>query len=157
MSIEIRKFEENDVEKVQEVIHRNFFEVNIRDYTIEEMEELALVYSKEKILDLGKTSHFYVSLTNEVVNGCGAISYLDESKEESILLTVFISPELQGKGIGKEIMKALEEDEIFKNTKITEVHASITACEFYKRLGYTYKNGITEMGPGRHYKLEKLK
>ncbi|WP_291648410.1 GNAT family N-acetyltransferase [Clostridium sp.] len=40
--------------------------------------------------------------------GCGAISSFWGSEDESILLTIFVTPELHGKGRGKSIMETLE-------------------------------------------------
>ncbi|MDZ5010316.1 GNAT family N-acetyltransferase, partial [Clostridium perfringens] len=77
--------------------------------------------------------------------------------EESILLTIFVLPELQGRGIGKSIIETLESDEYFLRAKRIEIPASITACEFYKKMGYNYKNGLEELDDERNYRLEKFR
>lgn len=41
-------------------------------------------------------------------------------------------------------MEALEADEIFTRARRTEVGASITAVPFYLKLGYAFKNGVTD-------------
>lgn len=38
-----------------------------------------------------------------------------------------------------------------------EIPASITACEFYKRMGYEYKDGIKKLDDEGHYRLEKFR
>ena len=60
------------------------------------------------------------------------------------MFNIFVLPEYQGKGVGRKIIEALEKDEYFLRAKRVEIPASITACEFYKKMGYDYKNGIAE-------------
>ena len=50
MSIEIRRFKEEDAESVSKTVCRNFLEVNIKDYSNEKMKNLAKIYNKNKIL-----------------------------------------------------------------------------------------------------------
>lgn len=38
-----------------------------------------------------------------------------------------------------------------------EIPASITACEFYKKMGYTYKNGIDVVDEELLFRLEKFR
>ena len=89
--------------------------------------------------------------------GCGAIAEYWGSTTESILLSIFVLPEYQGKGIGKQIIQMLEQDEYFVRAKRIEIPASITAVEFYKKMGYDYKNGIAELDDAQLYRLEKYR
>ena len=79
------------------------------------------------------------------------------SNRISILLSIFVLPEYQGKGIGKQIIQTLEQDEYFVRAKRIEIPASITAVEFYKKMGYDYKNGIAELDDEQLYRLEKYR
>lgn len=155
--LNIRRFNDNDAAIVSKIICRNFLEVNIKDYSKEEMEALSQIYDSNKVLDIASYAHMYVACIENEVVGCGAISSFWGREEESILLTIFVLPELQGKGIGKLIIEALERDEYFLRAKRIEVPASITACEFYKKMGYNYKNGAEELDDERHYRLEKFR
>ena len=38
-----------------------------------------------------------------------------------------------------------------------EIPASITACTFYQKMGYNYKNGIAEIDVEELYRLEKFR
>lgn len=77
--------------------------------------------------------------------------------EESSLFTIFVLPEYQGKGVGRKIIAVLEQYEFFLRAKRVEIPASITACEFYKKMGYTYKNGIDVVDEEQLYRLEKFR
>lgn len=152
----IRRFKQEDANIVSEIICRNFLEVNIKDYSKDEMEHLVQVYNSEKILDMNNWTHFYVACVDDNVVGCGSVASFWGKEDESILLTIFVLPELQGKGIGTKIIKTLENDEYFLRAKRIEIPSSITACDFYRKLGYNYKNGVKELDDEGHYRLEKF-
>ena len=87
--------------------------------------------------------------------GCGAIGPYWGREDESSLFTIFVLPEYQGKGIGRAIIDTLEKDEFFLRAKRIEIPASITGVPFYLKMGYNYKNGITEPDEEHLIRLEK--
>lgn len=66
-------------------------------------------------------------------------------------------PDYQGKGIGRKIVETLENDEYFLRAKRIEIPSSITGCEFYKKFGYNYKNGVNEVDDEGIIRLEKFR
>lgn len=156
-TIKARRFEEKDAVIVKKIICRNFLEVNIKDYGKDVMEQLAKIYNEEKICEIAGYAHMYVFEYKGIIVGCGAISSYWGSLTESILLTIFVLPELQGKGIGTKIIQTLEDDEIFIRANRIEIPASITAVKFYKKFGYIYKNNKNELDEEGHYRLEKYR
>jgi hypothetical protein len=54
-------------------------------------------------------------------------------------------------------METLEKDEYFLRAKRIEIPSSITGCQFYRKFGYDYKNGIAELNDERLYRLEKFR
>ena len=156
MKTEIRRLREEDADIISEIVCRNFLEINIKDYSKMEMENLAEIYNHEKILEMSRWAHSYVACVDDKIVGCGSIASYWGKEGESILLTIFVLPELHRKGIGTQIINALENDEYFLRAKRIEIPASITACDFYKKLGYSYKNGINELDGEGHYRLEKF-
>ena len=156
-NLEIRRFDNNDATTVSRIICRNFLEVNIKDYSKEEMESLAEIYNSEKVLVVADYAHMYVVCIDKKIVGCGSISSFWGKQDESILLTISVLPELQGKGVGRTIIETLEGDEYFLRAKRIEIPASITACEFYKKMGYDYKDGKVKLDDEGHYRLEKFR
>ena len=155
--VHARRFRKEDAEEVRKIIVRNFLEVNSKDYGIKAMQKLADDYNTDKILQIAGFAHMYVfELENRIV-GVGSISSFWGSKTESILLTIFVLPELHGNGIGSLIIKTLEQDELYIRAHRVEIPASVTATEFYRKFGYDYKNGIKELDNEHHYRLEKHK
>jgi len=155
--VSARRITEADAEEVSRLVVRNFLEVNSKDYGLDAMKQLASVFTAEKILQTASYAHMYVFEWQGKIIGVGAISSFWGSKTESILLTIFVQPELHGKGVGREIIRTLEGDELFTQARRIEIPASITATEFYRKCGYEFKNGIKELDEEGHYRLEKFR
>ena len=153
----IRRFEGNDACEVSALAAKTLRTVNIKDYTAEYIEETIKSLSPEIISERASHAHMYVVCNEKKIVGCGAIDGYWGSTTESILLTVFVLPEYQGRGIGTRIIKTLEEDEFFLRADRIEIPASITAVEFYRRFDYDYKNGVTAPDEDGICRLEKFR
>lgn len=121
------------------------------------MEKLAASYGPEKVKQVADYAHMYVFEWQEKIVGVGSISSYWGSKTESILLNIFVLPEHHGKGIGRVIIRTLEQDELFTRAERVEIPASITAAEFYRKFGYDFKNGVKKLDDEGHYRLEKFR
>lgn len=137
--ITVRKYQGKDTEGILNIIRRNFKEVNVKDYGIKYMEELAKHHDANWFKDVAKNANVYVFCIENQIVGVGSISSFFKSLKESILLTIFVIPELHGNEIGRFIIQTLEQDELFLRSDKIEIPSSITAVEFYRKLGYNYK------------------
>lgn len=153
----IRLFQETDAKEVSELISKTLRTVNIKDYSEEYIEVNVSSHSADVLIERAKQGHMYVVCDGSRIVGCGAIAGYWGSMTESILLTVFVLPEYQGKGIGRSIIQTLEQDEYFTRAKRIEIPASITALDFYRKMGYDFKNGIAELDDEQIYRLEKFR
>lgn len=154
----IRRFENNDAKELAEVIAYTFRTTNIKDYSSEFIENSIKndLYA-EKLIERSGWTHFFVACEAEKIIGCGAIGPFWGKEDESCLFTIFVLPEYQGKGIGRKIIDVLEHDEYFLRAKRIEIPASITAVPFYLKMGYTYKNGVTEPDEEQLIRMEKFR
>ena len=155
-AVTVRRYQEEDAEAIVNLIGRNFLEVNVKDYGEEAMKALAEHHDVNWFKGVAATSHVYVFCIDSDIVGVGSIASYWGSLTESILLTIFVLPELHGEGIGRFIIQTLEQDELFLRADRIEIPASITAVEFYKKQGYAYKNGIKELDDEGHFRLEKF-
>lgn len=155
--MKIRMFEQEDAAELERVIAKTLRISNSRDYSNEYIEAFISSHSADILIERSKQGHMYVACDELRIVGCGTIAEYWGSLTESILLTVFVLPEYQGKGIGKQIIKTLEQDEYFLRAKRIEIPASITAVEFYRKMGYEYKNGIAEIDEKQVCRLEKFR
>lgn len=155
--VAVRNYVENDAEEIVNLIARNFREVNSKDYGIEKMEQLAIHHNVDWFKGVASNSHVYVFCVEDKIVGVGCIASYWGSLTESILLTIFVLPELHGQGLGNYIIDTLESDEYFLRANRIEIPASITAVEFYRKKGYDYKNGLKVLDEEGHYRLEKFR
>ena len=151
----IRRIEESDARSVSELIRRTISISNKKDYPEDLMDQLIAIETPEHVLERASWTHFYVVLEGEDIIGCGAIGPYWGKEDESSLFTIFVDPDCQGKGIGRAIKETLENDEYFLRAKRIEIPASITGVPFYLKMGYHYKDGISEPDEEHLIRMEK--
>lgn len=157
MNVIVRKFRHEDAKEVSDLIIHTLRTTNIKDYAEELIENVAAQFTPEKVIERAGWTHFYVFCDGQRIVGCGAIGAYWGSETESCLFNIFVHPTCQGKGIGRLIIQTLEADEYARRASRIEIPASITGCQFYRKLGYDYKNGIKALDADQHYQLEKFK
>ena len=146
-----------DADEVSDLIAKTLRATNSKDYSSEYIENEIKTLTPEYLIRRSQWTHFYVVCDEDVIIGCGAIGPYWGRQDESSLFTIFVLPEYQRKGIGRRIMETLENDEFFLRAKRVEIPASITACGFYRKMGYDFKNGIGAVDEEQLFKLEKFR
>ena len=157
MNITVRRFVEADAAEVSALITKTLRITNSKDYSPEYIEKDVAQFTPEKVVERASWTHFYVFCDGEEIVGCGAIGSYWGSETESSLFTIFVLPEYQGRGVGRKIVETLEADEYALRATRIEIPASITGCQFYRKLGYDYKNGIDKPDEEHLYRLEKFR
>ena len=155
--MEIRIFRPEDADELAEMIAKTLLTSNGKDYSKAYLEGIIASYSAEHLRKEALTGHVYVACEGERIVGCGAIAPLMGSACESILRTFFVLPKAQGQGIGRRLLHSVEQDEYFLRARRVELHASITAVEFYRKMGYAYKGGIARLDEEQLYRMEKYR
>ncbi|MGL4742744.1 MAG: GNAT family N-acetyltransferase [Sarcina sp.] len=155
--IEFRRFESGDEFELASILKRNFLEVNIKDYEKEEMEELVKTHDEKGIRALARNCNLYVGILDKKIVACGGIAKYFGNSTESTLLSIFVKPDYHSLGVGRQVIECLEHDRIFLSSRRVEVAASITACEFYEKFGYTYKDGKKILDENKLYIMEKIR
>ena len=155
--MQIRRFQETDAKEVSDLIAKTLRATNSRDYSSEYIENDIKLLTPEYLIRRSQWTHFYVVCDEDMIIGCGAIGPYWDKPDESSLFTIFVLPAYQGKGIGRKIIETLESDEFFLRAKRIEIPASITACGFYRKMGYDYKNGIHAVDEEQLFRLEKFR
>lgn len=142
MNIAVCRFQDRDAEEVSAVIHRVLRVSNAPDYPPEGIREMLELYTAANLREQAGGEHLYVLRDGEKIIGCGGIAPHMGSRTESILVTVFILPEYQRKGVGRTLMGTLEADPYFLRAERVVIHSSITARDFYLKLGYQFSDGV---------------
>lgn len=159
MDFNVRRFELGDETKICEVIKKDILTENIKDYSDQAIKHLVNEQNEELIKRRAKKFHVYTFLDGEKIIGVGMIGPYWDSLTESSFFTIFRDPDYKGTGLGRKIIETLEQDEYYKRADRIEIPASITAVEFYKHMGFGFKEtdeviGHIVNGEGQ-YKMEK--
>ena len=72
-----------------------------------------------------------------------------------MIVSFCVAHKWQGKGIGKALMKVLEQDEVYLRSRRVEVASSLNALPFYLKNGFVYKNNEMVFDYGSFH-LEKF-
>lgn len=151
----IRRFEKSDAAEVSRLIRTTIQISNAKDYPAELLDALVETETEEHVLERASWTHFYVVIDEDKIIGCGAIGPYWGKEDESSLFTIFVHPDYQGKGIGRDIIHTLEKDEYYQRAQRIEIPASITGVPVYRKMGYEYKNGVTEPDEEHLIRMEK--
>jgi len=155
--IKIVNYEEKYAKELSNLITRNLLEINSKDYGIEKTKEMTKDFTVDKLKEtLSKRKKVYVALINEEVVGTAGIDKSWYSEDEYWILTVFVKPENHKQNIGKKLIQKIENYAKRLPIKKIVVPASITANEFYYKLGYNYKDGKKELNKDNMYIMEKI-
>jgi len=153
--LSIRLFQPKDAEAVSRLIVHTLRTTNRKDYSPEYIEADAAKFTPADVLVRASWTHFYVACAGREIIGCGAIGPYWGKEDESSLFNIFVHPDWQGKGVGRRIVETLEQDDYFLRAKRIEIPASVTGCEFYRKMGYDFKNGVAAVDEEQLFRLEK--
>ncbi|KPN89874.1 GNAT family N-acetyltransferase [Pseudomonas nunensis] len=129
MNNEIRLANPQDAAAISQVIIQSLRQSNAQDYSAEIIAQVETSFSTESILLLlSQRQVFVATLDHQVV----ATASLDHD----IIRSVFVAPDHQGSGIGRQLMTTLQSVARDANIKILRVPSSITAEGFYLKLGF---------------------
>lgn len=154
--IEIKEYEPQYSKQISDIVIRNLLEININDYGIEKVKEMAKDFEAKKLnKTLINREKVYVALKDNEVVGTAGVDKSWYANDEYWILTVFVKPEEHGHNIGRSLIQKIEEYTKQLPIKKIVVPASITAHEFYYKLGYRYKDGKKELNEENMYIMEK--
>lgn len=155
MNLKTRFFKNADATPVADLVAKTLMTTNIHDYSKEYLQNDIDRLNENFFIQKAQQTHFYVFLNDKTIIGVGAIGHYWDSKTESSLFNIFVDPDYQGLGVGRLIIKTLENDAYFKVATRVEIPASITALKFYKKMGYYPKNKQNVPDSEGLFRLEK--
>lgn len=154
--VEIHEYDEKYAEQISNIITRNLLEINSKDYGTEKVKTMAKDFTVEKLKTTFKNrKKVFVAIKNNEVVGTAGIDVSWYNPDEYYILSVFVKPENHGEGIGRLLIKTLENYAIHCNFKKLIIPASITAHEFYYKLGYQYTDNKKILNSENMYLMEK--
>lgn len=129
MSIQVRKFREEDAVPVSNIIKMGFRSIISDDYSKESVEWQIEENSPKKLIKKAKKVKYYVAVEGDKIVGFGG--YNAEKVH-----TFFVDPEIHGKGIGSKILKRVLSDAKENGIKSVKCWATFNAVKFYSKFGF---------------------
>ena len=141
--IEIAPFAHGQEDAVSEIVRRNLLEVNSSDYSPEIINHYVERFSPETIVELAASRTMLVATRDgQVVGTASFADFRTAAGPYYHLATVFVLPELHKRDIGSRLVEAVEHRARELGAATITVRSSITAKQFYEKLGYGYKDGV---------------
>ena len=129
MECRVRPAREDDADEISAVILRTLRETNAKDYAREIIERIERSFSPSAVLELiGKRTVFVAAIGSRVIGTA--------SLDGSVVRTVFVSPDVQTRGVGKLLMAEVERTARVRNILRLAVPSSLSAETFYVQLGF---------------------
>ncbi|RRK10872.1 N-acetyltransferase [Lactiplantibacillus garii] len=153
----VRKFQDQDANAVTHLVAKTLRSSNAADYSAAYLNKLVQRMTPAWFCERAAATHFYVICAGPTIIATGAIGPYWGRQDESSLFTIFVDPQFQGRGCGRLIINTLEADPYFKRAHRIEIPASITAVNFYRRMGYHVKAGGPFPDEEGLYRLEKFR
>jgi putative acetyltransferase len=154
-SITIRKYQPSDARSLVDIFYNTIHKINIRDYTLEQIN----AWAPESFLDLdgwtkkwSKSAPYVAELNKQIVG-------FAEFDETGFIDCFYVHHEFQGKGIGSALMMAIHKEAEAKHVRKIFADVSITAKHFFECNGFiVVKEQLIEKRGAtlKNYKMEKL-
>jgi ribosomal protein S18 acetylase RimI-like enzyme len=148
-SLKIRKFRTSDAIFVANIIKRCLLEVNIKDYSEKVIKSMCDHFSPQHLIEISAKREVYVIVKFGEILGTGGLT-------ENNVRSVFVDPDLHRSRIGSQLMKHLETQVMKRGYSYIELFSSVTAFEFYRKLGYRKLKVIQDEDMGEMILMRKM-
>lgn len=118
-----------DSDAISRLIIQTLREVNAKDYSSSVINEVINNFSPSRVAEQMKVRKVFVAIEQDEVIGTASL-------DNDIVRSVFVLPNKQKSNIGLMLMNYLEKIAKEQNIHCLTVPSSITAENFYRKLGY---------------------
>lgn len=127
--IEIRLAVDHDAIGISEVIQSALRESNAKDYSPAVIDRVVANFAPQNVSELMSARLVFVAFIEAKIVGTASL-------DKDIVRTVFVAPDVQNRGVGRQLMKRVEKVAIENGLSTIFVPSSITAEAFYRGLGF---------------------
>jgi len=121
---------------------------NVVDYPLDRLQPLIDYFTPEKLDEINRDRVCFVAEVDSVIVGTAGL-------EEDALVTFFVAPSRQRKGIGATLLRYVEEEARRRGLSRLIVEASIAGAPFYEAMGYEPTGSTVERVAGPHIVMTK--
>ncbi len=140
--MKIRKATLDDAQEISKLRQETLEKVNIKEYTKEQIKALVNKNNIEKIKEKIGKREVFVGAEEDKIIGCVSFHVSDN---KNIISGLYVRHDMQGKGIGEQLMKFIENHAVDRSVKNLILYSTINAEKFYKKIGYE----VIKKSPGK--------
>lgn len=129
MECQVRQAINLDAEAISKVTLNALRKSNAQDYAPEVITRLEQNFSVQAIQRLLTQRTVFVAVLNQQVIATASL-------DGAVVRSVFVEPDYQGEGIGKQLMEVIHAAAVEAGLEVLQVPSSITAERFYASMGY---------------------
>lgn len=118
-----------DAEEISRVILRALRETNAKDYSPDVIARVAQSFSAPALANFMSQRKVFVATIKRRIVGTASL-------DGKVVRTVFVTPEMQGRGVGKLLMAIIERTAREDGVELLSLQSSVTAEQFYLKLGF---------------------
>lgn len=144
----IRPYHSEDAEAVSRLIRRTMRVSNSSDYSMDCLQALIDYFSPEKVEQINQERLCFVAESPDGVVGTAGL-------EGHVLVTFFVDPAHQQRGIGAALMREIETTARRQGLSRLEVQSSLASAAFYEAMGYSRTGKIVDGTAGTHVDMIK--
>ncbi|MHA1688708.1 MAG: GNAT family N-acetyltransferase [Promethearchaeota archaeon] len=130
------------------MIKKTLNEINSKDYSQEIIKRLCEQYTSDHLIKLTKEYHFFVMVIKDKIVGTIIL-------KDNLISTLFVHPEFMKRGIGRKLMVKAETMARKNHVKNLQLFSSLTAKDFYLKLGYKLIEKNVDENVGITFLMEK--
>lgn len=128
-STDVRAATADDASAVSHVIVQALRQSNAKDYPPEVIQRIEASFEPSALVKLFERRQVFVAVQDHRIVGTASL-------EGHTVRTVFVAPHVQKQGVGRHLMHAVEGAARKAGIDVLVVPSSVTAEEFYARLGF---------------------
>ncbi len=138
----IRRAVPADAVALSALILRTIRTSNAQDYPPDEIERVCASFTPGEVAKQIALRDVFLSRAKEAADAppVGTVSLGVKPRpsggETAKLHVLFVAPEWQGRGVGQKLVAHLEAHALNQGHRLIQVSSSLTARQFYQRLGY---------------------
>lgn len=144
----IRPYRLTDADAVSGIIRRTMHVSNSADYPLEQLQPLIDYFSPAKVEQINRTRTCLVAEANGQLVATAGL-------EDDEIVTFFVLPEQQGRGIGSALLQKLEAYARGQEIAELKLHASLTGAPFYARHGFQPTGEVMDGTAGPQISMRK--
>ncbi|MFZ4964054.1 GNAT family N-acetyltransferase [Pseudomonas sp. Mn2068] len=129
MPCSIRLARDEDAEAISQVIIQALRQSNAADYPAQVIARVELNFGPQDVRSLLGMRTVLVAQAGERIVGTASL-------DGEVVRTVFVAPDLQGRGVGQALMDEVVRYAVEAGVSLLKVPSTVTAEGFYARLGF---------------------